>query len=106
MAGYPRNPSNGDQRPPSFRNYYALLDKQPRLLKKVNDKGAGGVPPEYTAAVESAMRSHGDDLYAMGTSAMRSAADWKKVRRTGSVYCSNSAQVEPRLVLAMGPFLF
>ena len=63
-----------------FTTWFRLLKENPELLSKVNDKGVGEVPPSYTAAVEEGMRSHGGDLHAMGTHAMRSAEDWHKVR--------------------------
>ena len=53
-----------------FDELFALLDRQPDLVSKLNDKGVAGVPPEYTAAVENGLRSHGEDLHAMGTNAM------------------------------------
>lgn len=64
-----------------FDEFFNLLDREPRLVAKLNDKGEGGVPPEYTAAVENGLRSHGEDIHAMGTNAMRSQSDWKKVPR-------------------------
>jgi len=64
-----------------FWEFFKFLDTNPHLLDKLNDKGVGGVPAAYTAFVENGMRSHGDDLHAMGTNAMRSGEDWKNVPR-------------------------
>ena len=63
-----------------FGELFKLLDKEPRLVAKLTDKGVGAVPYRFTAAVENGMRSQGDDLHAMGTNAMRSADDWTNVQ--------------------------
>jgi len=64
-----------------FGELFDLLNRETRLASKLADQGAGGVPTEYLAAVENGLRSHGDDLHAMGTNAMRSEEDWKKVHQ-------------------------
>ena len=47
----------------------------------LTDEGKGKPPVEYNAAVENGLRSHGSDLHAMGTNAMRSADDWSSVSK-------------------------
>ena len=64
-----------------FDDLFRLLDKHPHLLKHLTDKGKGKVPVEYNAAIENGMRSHGLDLHAMGTNAMRSKEDWSGTRK-------------------------
>ena len=62
-----------------FNELFQLLHREPALTAKLKDQGVGGAPRELLAAVENGLRSHGDDLHAMGTNAMRSAGDWKRV---------------------------
>jgi len=64
-----------------FGELFDLLKREPRLVSKLDDQGTGGAPMELIAAVENGLRSHGDDLHAMGTNAMRSEKDWKQVNQ-------------------------
>lgn len=64
-----------------FGELFKLMEAHPHLQRFLTDKGEGDVPVEYNAAVENGLRSHGCDLHAMGTNAMRSADDWSAVRK-------------------------
>jgi hypothetical protein len=64
-----------------FTSFFKLLERQPELVKFLNDGGLAPVPMELKCAVEDGLRSHGYDMYAMGTNAMRSKKDWRQVRK-------------------------
>lgn len=62
-----------------FGAFFKLLNEKPQYVRFLADKGAETAPMDLLCAVEKGLRSHGTDLHAMGTNAMRSEKDWAKV---------------------------